>query len=88
MKEIIKIEKLPLNNAEIEKWEEAREKCLFNFSEVEKLEKEMLFELLECALFKIDSLQNNSKNNQSYIDIIDELFVIQIEVLKALFEVR
>ena len=80
------MKEIPLNKAEIKKWEEAREKCLLNFSEVEKLEKEMLFELLECALFKIDSLQNNSKNNQS--DIIDELFVIQIEVLKSLFEVR
>ena len=93
MREIIKIEKLPLNNAEIEKWEEAREKCLFNFSEVENLDKKMIIQLLEQALTKIDELENNFENDERDIfDIVDDklyefdkLFEKQIEVLKAYY---
>ena len=90
MKKVIEIQKLPLDNtgkAEIKKWEEAREECHFNFPAVEKLEKEMIFELLECALFKIDALQYKFENGQrDAYDIIDELFAMHIEVLKMFYK--
>ena len=94
MKEIIKIEKLPLNKAEIEKWEEAREKCSFNLPAVENLDKKMIIQLLEQALTKIDELENNFENDERDIfDIVDDklyeldkLFEKQIETLKSFFE--